>query len=92
MSELECGCLCTKKGFGPDYWFKFRDSIYEVGKPIFSIVSNGEDEHPDPNIVRISDCKFNVFIDIDCHGNYQDAFERATALCKVLNSDYPFLN
>ncbi len=90
--ELECGCLCNKKGFGKDYWFKFRDSIYEVGKPFFSIVSNGEDEHSDPNVVRVSDCKFDVFIDVSCNGNYQDAFERATSLCIVLNADYPFMN
>lgn len=78
--------------FGNDYWFKFRDSIYEVGRPSFSIVSNGEDEHPDPHVVRISDCKFNVFIDISCHGDYEDAVERANALCKVLNAEYPFMN
>ena len=77
--------------YGPDYWFKFRDSIYEVGKPNFSIVSNGEDEHPDPNVIRISDCRFDVFIDISCGKNVLDALERALALCKVLNSEYPFL-
>lgn len=76
--------------FGQDYWFKFRDSIYEVGKPNFSIVSNNEDEHPDPNIIRISDCKFDVFIDVSCGSDRQDALERAEALCKVLNADYPF--
>lgn len=75
----------------PEYWFKFRDSIFEVGKPNFSIVSNDLDEHPNPNVVRISDCKFEIFIDISCHGNYQDALERANALCNVLNADYPFL-
>lgn len=79
---------CDK--YGPDYWFKFRDSIYEVGKPDFHIVSNGEDEHPDPNVIRITDCKFHLFIDISCHGDKQDALERAQALCKLLNSDYPF--
>jgi len=89
---LECGCFCNKKGFGKDYWFKFRDSIYEVGKPNFSIVSNGEDENPDLNVVRISDCKFNVFIDVSCNGDYRDALERTKALCNVLNADYPFMN
>ena len=69
-------------------WIKFRDSIYAVGRPSFSIVSNGEDEHPDSNVVRISDCKFNVFIDVSCNGDYHDALERANALCQVLNSDY----
>lgn len=76
--------------WGPNYWFKFRDSIHEVGKPYFSIVSNGTDEHPDPEVIRISDCKFNVFIDISCGDGRQEALERAEALCKVLNADYPF--
>ena len=81
---------CDK--YGEDYWFKFRDSIYEVGRPYFSIVSNGEDEHPDKDVVRISDCKFNVFIDVSCGRDREDALERASALCKVLNADYPFLD
>jgi len=71
---------------------KFRDSIYEVGKPSFSIVSNGEDEHPDFNVIRISDCKFNVFIDVSCGLDRQDALKRAKALCDVLNADYPFMD
>lgn len=81
----------TDEDFGPDYWFKFRDSIYEVGKPYFSIVSNSEDEHPDPNVIRISDCKFDVFIDVSCGLDREDAMERAIALCKVLNAEYPFM-
>ena len=80
----------TSKKYGNEYWFKFRDSIYEVGKPNFSIVSNDFDEHPDKNVIRISDCKFSVFIDISCGNDRQDALERAIALCKLLNSDYPF--
>lgn len=76
--------------WGEDYWFKFRDSIYDIGKPNFSIVSNGYDEHADPKVVRISDCKFEVFIDVSCGSDIQDAFARATALCNVLNSEYPF--
>jgi predicted Zn-ribbon and HTH transcriptional regulator len=75
--------------YGQDYWFKFRDSIYEVGKPTFSIVSNGEDENPKENIIRISDCKFDVFIDV-WGEDKQDSLERAEALCKVLNAEYPF--
>lgn len=82
----------TADKYGYEYWFKFRDSIYEVGKPYFSIVSNGEDEHPDPDIIRITDCKFSVFIDISCGKDRQDARERAEALCKVLNAKYPFLD
>ncbi len=80
----------TSDKYGYEYWFKFRDSIFEVGKPDFSIVSNNEDEHPDKNVIRISDCKFNVFIDVSCHGDRQDALERAQALCEVLNAEYPF--
>lgn len=80
----------TSKKYGFDYWFKFRDSIYEVGKPCFSIVSNNENEHPDKNVIRISDCKFDVFIDVSCGRDRQDALERAQALCDVLNADYPF--
>ncbi len=82
----------TSDKYGREYWFKFRDSIYEVGKPSFSIVSNDEDEHPDENVIRISDCKFNVFIDVSCNGDRQDALERAQALCQVLNAKYPFLD
>lgn len=79
-----------EENFGEDYWFEFRDSIYEVGKPGFSIVDNDSDEHPDPNVIRISDCKFNVFIDVSCGRDREDAIERANALCKVLNAEYPF--
>ena len=82
----------TADKYGREYWFKFRDSIYEVGKPSFSIVSNDEDEHPDETVIRVSDCKFNVFIDVSCHGDRQDALERAKALCQVLNAKYPFLD
>lgn len=78
--------------YGTEYWMKFRDSIYEVGKPNFSIVSNESDEHPDPNVVRISDCKFDVFIDVSCGRDRQDALERAQSLCDLLNADYPFLD
>ena len=81
----------TSDKYGHEYWFKFRDSIYDVGKPYFSIVSNDEDEHPDKNVIRITDCKFSVFIDVSCHGNRKDALERAKALCDVLNADYPFM-
>jgi hypothetical protein len=80
------------KDYDIEYWIKFRDSIYDVGKPTFSIVSNGEDEHPDPDVIRISDCRFDVFIDVSCGSDRQDALERADALCKVLNSDYPFMD
>lgn len=80
----------TSDKYGPEYWFKFRDSIYDVGNPYFSIVSNNEDEHPDKNVIRISDCKFNVFIDVSCGRDRQDALERATALCNLLNAEYPF--
>jgi len=79
-----------EKHFGKDYWFRFRDAIYDVGKPNFSIVENGSDEHPDPDVIRISDCKFDVFIDISCSEGRKDALERAFALCRVLNADYPF--
>lgn len=77
--------------WGKDFWFKFRDSIYDVGKPNFSIVSNGTDEHPDLDVIRITDCKFSVFIDISSTEGRKEALERAEALCKVLNSDYPFM-
>lgn len=80
----------TSEKYGEDYWFKFRDSIYEVGKPEFSIVCNDQDEHPDKNVIRITDCKFSVFIDISCGFDRQDALERAQALCVLLNSEYPF--
>ncbi len=83
----------TSEKYGYEYWFKFRDSIYDVGKPNFSIVSNEEDQHSDKNIIRISDCKFNVFIDVLCpYSTTEDAIERAQALCKVLNADYPFMH
>lgn len=78
--------------WGEDYWFKFRDSIFEVGKPNFSLVGNKINEHPDPNVIRIADCKYDVFIDISCCGSRKEALERAEALCKVLNADYPFLD
>jgi hypothetical protein len=80
----------NKDKYGIDYWLKFRDYIYDVGRPDFSIVSNGEDEHPDSNVIRITDCKFDVFIDISCGRDRQDALERANALCILLNTDYPF--
>jgi hypothetical protein len=80
----------TSKKYGPEYWFKFRDSIGNVGSAYFSIVSNGMDEHPDPNVVRISDSRFDVFIDVSCGRDRGDALERAQALCELLNSDYPF--
>lgn len=82
----------TADKYGSDYWFKFRDCIYKVGKPDFFIVSNGEDEHPDKSVIRITDCKFSVFIDVSCDGDVQDAKERALALCAVLNAEYPFLD
>lgn len=59
--------------------------IEEIGNPFFSIVENGSDEHPDKNVIRISDCKFDVFIDVSCFGDRKDALERAQALCRVLN-------
>ena len=78
--------------YDQEYWMKFRDSIFSVGKPYFSIVSNAEDEHPNINVIRISDCKHEVFIDISCHRDRQDALERAEALCNLLNAKYPFLD
>lgn len=82
----------TAEKYGREYWFKFRDLIYEVGKPYFSIVSNGEDEHPDKNVIRIADCKFEVFIDVSRSGSRQNNLERAEALCLLLNAKYPFLD
>lgn len=32
--------------FGLEYWFKFRDSIYEVGKPSFSNVDAVSQQAP----------------------------------------------
>ncbi len=82
----------TSEKYGYEYWFRFRDSIYEVGKPYFSVVSNNEDEHPNKNVIRITDCKFSVFIDVSCGFDRQDALERAQALCNVLNAKYPFMD
>lgn len=82
----------TSKEYGREYWFKFRDSIYDIGKPFFSIVSNDEDEPLDKNVIRIVDCKFSVFIDVSCGSDRQDALERAEALCRVLNAKYPFID
>lgn len=90
MSEWNEAIKKINDKYGKDFWFKFRDAIHDVGKPEFSIVSNEENEHPDKDIIRISDCKFSVFIDITSRAGRQDSLDRAASLCRLLNSDYLF--
>ncbi|MES2409014.1 MAG: hypothetical protein V4509_01795 [Patescibacteria group bacterium] len=65
-----------------------NDLVYEVGKPYFSIVDNGSDEHPDKDVIRISDCTFDTFIDVSHAEGRDESLKIAAALCKILN--YPF--